>query len=50
MPWKVNYEKNGKIESLYYGNLVTVEEKKIRLKKLRELGCKILSCYKVKKI
>lgn len=50
MFWKVNYEKDGKKDSLYYGGLVTNNEKKRRNEKLKKYGYKIISCYPVKKI
>lgn len=50
MFWKVNYEYKGKKDAMWYGGAVTKEEKNNRLKKLKELGFNILSCYKVKKM
>lgn len=49
MFWKVNYEKDNKRDCLFYGELITEEEKKERIKKLKDNGYKILSCYKVKR-
>lgn len=50
MPWKVNYEKDGKKDSLYYGNKTTEDDKARRNQKLKDAGYKILSQYEVKKI
>lgn len=50
MAWKVNIEKGGKKDCLFYGEKTTDEDKDRRNQQLREQGYKILSCYKVKKI
>jgi len=46
--WKVNYEKDGKQDNMYFGGATTKEEKNRRIRQLKDNGFNILSCYQVK--
>jgi hypothetical protein len=48
MFWKVNYEKDGKKDCLYFGGGTTEEQRKERLALMEIYGFKVLSCYPVK--
>lgn len=50
MIWKVKYENKGKVDYLWYGGLVSENEKEKRNNKLKENGYIILSCDIVNKI
>lgn len=51
MFWKVKYiDKNGKEDVLYFGGVITEDEKRRRIQGLKDLGFRIVSCYQVKNI
>ena len=50
MFWKINYVLNNQKDCLYFGGWILKEDKKERIKRLKDLGFEILSIYKVKNL